>query len=390
MKVALVHMRHAATGGTERYLNQIAAYLAARGHAVRIVCRSHAEPPHPDVRFVRLRPLALGGAWRLWSFAMAVDRHVRAAAYDVVFGLGKTWTHDVLRLGGGCHRTYLELAHPATRAAWQRVVDRGLLKHRLALAIERRALAPGAYRRVITNSEMVRQDVMQRHGVPADRVTVIYNGVDLERFHPRRRGREGAELRRSCGLAAEDFIVLFLGTGYGRKGLDVLLDAFARLELPRARLLVVGHDSARRRFERHAERLGLGGRVLFLGGRRDTPACYAAADLYVLPTRYDPFASTTLEALASGLPVVTTAANGAGELIEEGVQGSVLARADDRVALGERLLSWADAERRRVASGAARALAERHSEATTVEASTRVLEELARGRPAAPAGGGVP
>jgi UDP-glucose:(heptosyl)LPS alpha-1,3-glucosyltransferase len=390
MKVALVHMRHKESGGTERYLNQVAAYLAGRGDDVTIVCRSHEDPPHPAVRFALLRPLAIGAAWRMWSFAAAVERHVRTTAYDVVYGLGKTWMHDVIRLGGGCHQTYLDLAHRSTLSSpsstgsgprggssLRLLLDHASPKHRLALAIEQRALRPAAYRQVVTNSEMVKRDVMHRHAVPAERVSVVYNGVDLERFHPRRRAVEGTELRRACGWTAGDLVVLFLGTGYGRKGLDVLLDAFARLDAPRSRLLVVGFDSDSARFERRAERLGIAGRARFLGGRRDVESCFASADLYVLPTRYDPFANTTLEALASGLPAITSATNGAAELIEEGVQGSVLPNAEDSDALLDRLRFWNDRRRLAAASAAARALAERHPESRTAEASARILDAAA-------------
>lgn len=83
MRVALVHLRHRETGGTERYLQQMAAHLADAGHEVTVVCRSHERAPHPAVRFVLLRNLALGGAWRLWAFARAVERHVRASSYEV-------------------------------------------------------------------------------------------------------------------------------------------------------------------------------------------------------------------------------------------------------------------------------------------------------------------
>src|SRR5262245_66213563 len=122
-------MRHAHTGGTERYLNQVAEFLARRGDEVTIVCRSREAPPHPAVKFVELRPFAIGSAWRMTSFASAVEDHVRTAGYDVVYGLGKTWTHDVLRLGGGCHATYLELAREGA-------IGR---KDRLALETEARA-----------------------------------------------------------------------------------------------------------------------------------------------------------------------------------------------------------------------------------------------------------
>jgi UDP-glucose:(heptosyl)LPS alpha-1,3-glucosyltransferase len=379
MRLALVHLRHAGTGGTERYLDQVAAYMAERGHAVTIVCRRHETAPHPGVRFVVLRPLALGAAWRMWSFAAAVERHVRDAAYDLVFGLGKTWSHDVIRLGGGCHQTYLELAHAATLGPWERRIAGGRLKHRLALAIERRALAPGRFVRVVTNSDLVKRDVMARHGVAADRIDVIYNGVDLERFHPRQRAGAGARLRAACGFAAENVVLLFLGTGYGRKGLGALLEAFPQLlrERPNARLLVVGYDSGAGRFEQRARELGVAAATRFLGGRRDAEACYGAADLYVLPTRYDPFANSTLEALASGLPVITTSTNGASELLEEGEHGSVLRDAGNVQDLLRSLRFWTSDQRPPHTAIAARQLAERHPQQRTAAETAEILAGVA-------------
>jgi UDP-glucose:(heptosyl)LPS alpha-1,3-glucosyltransferase len=376
MKLALVHLRHAGTGGTERYLNQLASHLAATGHDVTIVCRRHEAAPHPAVRFVVLHGFALGGAWRVWRFAREVERHVRETPYDLVMGLGRSVGHDVVRLGGGCHASYLELAHAAAGSGWERWIGPAP-KHRLALELERRALAPGAYRRVVVNSQMVKRDVMTRYGVPEAALRVIYNGVDLERFHPRRREGEGRRLRRELGLEEGHAVALFLGTGYARKGLDRTLRAFAAAAAarPELRLLVVGYDSGRAAFEREATRLGVGSRVRFLGGRRDVEACYAAADLYVLPTRYDPFASSTLEALASGLPVLTTTTNGASELLSP-AEGSVLPNDDDPAELSTALLRWSEPGRARKAAGDARALAERHPEARTVTESAALLEEV--------------
>lgn len=372
-------MRHGQVGGTERYLDQIAAYLAARGDEVTVICRSHEKPPHPKVRFVVLRSLAPGSAWRMWTFARDVERHVAASRYDVVFGLGKTWSHDVVRLGGGCQQTYLERAHAATRSGWDKIIARGWLKQRLALAIEARALAPGAYQRIIANSGMVKRDVCTRHAVPPDCVDVVYNGVDLDRFHPAKHRQRAAELRGACSLAADDFVVLFLGTGYGRKGLDVLLDAFARVagQMPRARLLVAGYDSALPRYERIAARLGIAQRVRFLGGRRDAEVCYAAADLYVLPTLYDPFANSTLEALAAGLPVITTTANGAHEILTAGETGAVLRPEDGAAAMAAEILRWS---RRAKDPQAPRRLAEKFPQERMARETAAVLEHALQQR----------
>jgi len=372
-------MRHRQVGGTERYLNQVAAHLAACEDAVTVVCRSHEEAPHPDVRFVRLRPAAVGGAWRMWSFARAVERHIQTHHYDVVFALGKTWSHDVIRLGGGCHQSYLDAAHDATLKGWERRTGATRLKHRLALLIEHRALAPAAFRQVMANSEMVKRDVMRRHVVPAERVTVVYNGVDLERFHPRLRHPAGAEVRHACGFAPDDFVVLFLGTEYGRKGLAAVVGAFPGLLRlrPRARLLVVGYDSSLPSYERLASGAGLSPVVRFVGGRRDPERCFAAADLYVLPTLYDPFANSTLEALATGVPVITTAANGASELLTPEVDGSLLppgAGADDVL---RALLWWSEGDRCRAAAPAARAVAEEHGQDRTARETRAMLERTA-------------
>jgi UDP-glucose:(heptosyl)LPS alpha-1,3-glucosyltransferase len=305
---------------------------------------------------------------------------VAGESYAVVYGLGKTWTHDVIRLGGGCHATYLERAHPASRAPLGRALRGSAAKSRLALAIERRALAPGAYAAVVVNAEMVKRDVMDRHAVPSDRIHVIRNGVDLERFFPDPRDEQARLLRRSCGFGVEDRVLLFLGSGYGRKGLDRLLDAFPALlhACPRARLIVAGRDSAQRRYERLAGRLGLGACVRFLGPRGDTETCYRASDVYVLPSRYDAFANTTLEALASGLPVVTSAENGASEILRGAAAGTVLPAGFADRDLIRALVEWSDPVRRAEGSRAARALAEEHPTSAVADRTERLLIEVAR------------
>ena len=159
--------------------------------------------------------------------------------------------------------------------------------------------------------------------------------------------------------------------------------AFARCaeERPSASLVVVGFDSAREAWQGRAEELGIARRTRFLGGRQDAEACYAAADLYVLPTRYDPFANSTLEALASGLPVITTETNGGSEVLTEAA-GTVLARDRDEDALARALVEWTAGERLESARSAARAVAEEHGQERTVAESTRVLEACAAERAA--------
>jgi UDP-glucose:(heptosyl)LPS alpha-1,3-glucosyltransferase len=361
MRIALVHMRHAPIGGTELVLDGLARKLAEQGHDVTIVCRSHGDAPHERVRFEVLRSPAIGSAWRMWAFATAVERHVASRRYDLVVGLGKTWTHDVVRTGGGSHATFIErMQRAGVTSLRDRAVFRALKDH-AALEIERRAYAPGAYRRVIANSRMVQRDIARRYDVPLDAFDVVHNGVDLERFHPRERA-QGDALRRSLGIAPEKIVFLFLGKGFARKGLDRALEALAlsAARAPNALLLVVGRDSSQATYERLADRLRLNERVRFLGERKDPEVCFAASDVHVLPTHYDSFAFTVLEAMASGVPVITTDGAGASELLDDGVHGAVLSRDCTPDDLAAAMVAWSDRERARAAGAMARQRAEAH------------------------------
>ncbi|HEX6885374.1 MAG TPA: glycosyltransferase family 4 protein [Planctomycetota bacterium] len=383
MRVALVHMRHGPVGGTERILDALARHLVERGHAVTIVCRSHGAS-HPALRFQVLRRAVPGSAWRMWAFAQDVERHVRAGDYELVFALGKTWTHDVIRTSGGSHATYVERMRAAGGGGWR---DWALLrapKDRLALAIERRAYAPGAYRRVIANSRLVRDDMVRRHAIPTGSIEVVPNGVDVARFRPRPAEEVGA-WRRSLGLEERDFVFLFLGKGFVRKGLARTLSAFAEVARarPESRLVVVGRDSGQARFEAEARALGLEGRVRFLGERRDPELCLAAADVHVLPTWYDSFAFTVLEALACGKPVITTDGAGASEWVEPEVHGTVLPAACTAGELAQALGAWAEPGRARAAGAAARARAEELTFERTLGQLADVLERVAAERPVA-------
>jgi len=378
MHVALVHMRSARQGGTENYLNQVARHLCGRGHEVTVVCRSHEDAPDPRVRFLVLRSFAPGAALRVLLFARDVERHLRTTSYDLVVGLGRTWSQDVLRLSGGCHRTYLERAGESSSRRWS-PFPRGLsLKDRAILSIEARALRPGAARCVIVNSDLVQRDVVERYGLDPGVFRLIRNGVDLEKFHPRHREASGRALRGELRIGAEEPVVLFLGSNYGRKGLGVLLDAFpaVRRERPGAKLLVVGADPDLAGWKRRARSLGLEDAVLFLGKRSDTGACYGAADLYALPTRYDSFAYTVLESLACGIPVVVSDAAGAAEVVDPAC-GAVLSSDAGPELFARALAAWLAPGRAPNAATAARRIAEANGAEAAAEKTTALFEELA-------------
>ena len=382
MRIALTHLRHAQAGGTERYLDQLARALAERGDEVTILCRSHEEPPHPAVRFVELRQGALGRGMRLWRFERAVAAHLDAHDYDVVYGLGRTTHQDIIRLGGGTWALYLERAMPADRPRWQRLLGRDLLTDRLCLGLERRALGPGGTPLVVCNSHLIADEIQHRYGTDPQRIRVVHNTVDCARFTPELRATAGRELRHEWGFADDHVVALFLGSNYRRKGLDRVLRTFAVVAGDRAtaRLAVVGYDRDIAAWQRRATALGIGDRCVFAGGRRDTERCYAAADCYLLPTRYDPFANTTLEALASGLPVITTDGNGGSEVLDPDCGSVVPWRDDDDGALEAAMRHWLDPVQACGATDRARRRALEHRLEVGLVRSLAVVDEAAQAR----------
>ncbi|EMI19806.1 Glycosyl transferase, group 1 [Rhodopirellula maiorica SM1] len=163
-------------------------------------------------------------------------------------------------------------------------------------------------------------------------VTVVPNGADLDRFTPANRDSHRGDVRREHGIDDNDFVMVFSGGDWRRKGLDLALQAMAKLANPRIKLLVVGHDRAGGDVRQMSDRLGLQSRVTFAGFRSDVHRYYAAGDLFLFPTSYEAFSLATIEAAASGLPVLMPDVSGAHELVGSGETGTMIGRTPDSIA----------------------------------------------------------
>jgi UDP-glucose:(heptosyl)LPS alpha-1,3-glucosyltransferase len=303
LRIALVVERFDPTGGgVESVAWTVGHHLAAAGDEVHVFAR-RATPTDA----VTVHSLPVPAFWqptRVLAFSRAATRATRELAPHVVHSFSRTLHQDVYRAGGGSHADYLERAHGARGARVRSLSPR----HAVLLAIEARIFGDRS-QWIQCNSEMVRDEIRNRHGVEDARLAVIVNGVDLERFSPRRRDAERERVRATLGTSPDVPVWLFVGSGFHRKGVDTALAALASSPNPAERW-IAGAD-APGPWRAEAERLGVAERTRFLGLRRDVAALYAAADALVLPTRYDAFANVCLEAAASGLPIVTSAANGA-------------------------------------------------------------------------------
>ena len=296
-----------------------------------------------------------------------------------------TWYHDVIIPQGGVRRGSLEANARRFPAGWRRSLykagKRLTPSSWVYQAIEAKQYDPARPARVVAVSEMVKGHLQRYHHVPASRIHVIPNAIDAGRLLDDQPGAVRCAFRNGQGLAPGDLVGLFVGHNFWLKGLKPLLEALALRKQRDAggrpvKLVVCGGGSLGP-FRRIVRRLGLENEVTLLGFYPDVRACYWGCDFFVSPTYYDPCSLVVFEALACGLPVITTACNGAGEVMTDGREGYVATAPD---ALGEIVSALdhmaIDSERLEM-SGHARRLGLEQSMDRHVARLVKVFEDVA-------------
>jgi UDP-glucose:(heptosyl)LPS alpha-1,3-glucosyltransferase len=344
MRLALIRQRISALGGAENTLLALTRELLRQGHDVTLVT-SEPQPPPPLSTLANLHwlpvPVWPGKVGRVLGFAMGARRALQQRHFEIIFSLERTLRQDAYRAGDGCHREWLARRRPFD--SWPERLHLALSPfHRVLLGLEKRLFQDSGLKLIIANSRQVKAEIIRHYRVDPKKIRVIYNGVDRERFSAVRLAALPAP---NLGENPSEPRILFVGSGFKRKGLHFLIKAIAAMSCRKSRLLVVGHGRIAP-YQRLAQKVGVAHRVRFLGPQTQVERFYAASQVLALPTIYDPCSNVVLEALACGRPVVTTAANGASEFIELGANGAIIARPDDyqslAAALDEYLVRAAD------------------------------------------------
>ena len=352
MKIGFDRRGHSHTGGAEAYMLRIADSLHSLGHSTPLITtadwpsdrwpygtihRLHAKSPEA---FARAFPAANTGC-------------------DIHFSFERVPGCEIFRAGDGVHAAWLD-RRKAFDPPWKRLTRFLNRKHAHIIALERQVFDATNTRSVIANSQMVKDEIISRYSYPAERIVVVYNGITVPRP-----GLERSAARTRFGIDPDSFCPLFLGTGWERKGLKTALRAVEMME--NTQLLVAGRGPAD---------LYRSANAIFAGPVREVPDLFAAADLLVLPTWYDPFSNACLEALSAGLPVITTSANGFSEIIESGVHGEVI-QAGDALACANAMEEWRKESHCRDAAETCRSLAAEYSMQRNAAETLAVLESAA-------------
>lgn len=311
-KIALVIPSLKKRGGLEKYAIRLAQGFVESGNRVEIITAaidSEVEKTLPCA-LVLLPSFFSLGLFRILFFEWTLHRHLKKNRYDIVFGMERSLcmqTHH--RAGNGVHAAYLDRRRAT--ASWLKKCSFAINPlHRLILYMERKTFDHSKLKKIFVNSEMVRQEVLKYYPrVDPSKVIMIHNGVEWREFEqPFEEGLQRKKL---------PYQFLFLGNEYMRKGLLLLLQALARLQDMQFTLSVVGRERHLGFFVNEAKKLGLEKQVHFFGPTKNVQQFYQMADCLVVPSLYDPFANVTVEALAMGLYVISSASNGGSEVISE-------------------------------------------------------------------------
>ena len=335
IRVALMLPKLGRYGGVEQFGFRLAKYLATECNnqfEVTFICAKQDGPAPQGVRVVRVGRPVVGKLGKTLWFALAAELARRKGKFDVSLGLGNTIFQDILRLSGGPTQIFWEYSIKAWapgRSRWCKTWARRLSPGKQFVRFIE-GLAMRHSKVLVANSDFVRDLTVRAWPfLDSKAIRVFYNQPDLDRFLPGDPGQKSA-LRSTFGLPASGQLIVTAGTNFRLKGVHVLIQALALL--PATFYLAVAGGRGTRELVALAQSLGVAKRVHFLGRVDSMPALYQAADIFVLNSFYDACANAVLEALACGLPVVSTAANGSSVFLQP---FAVLSDPADAVALAQ-------------------------------------------------------
>jgi UDP-glucose:(heptosyl)LPS alpha-1,3-glucosyltransferase len=361
MRIALLARRFDPEGGgTERDLILTAEGLRRGGHQVAIYA-DQIRGQTAALTVHRVATVPLPRTLAFIRFAVAAAPLARRRGADLVMSFARVTSADVLRSGGSAHISYLR-AVARWRGGASALGMRLVPYHRAQIIVERLGFTSPKLRAALAVSELVRGDLLNQFRLPAAKVTTIYNGVDMQLFHPESDSVARNRIRGQSRIPTDAALVLFVGNGFARKGLGFLIDAVAKLK-SRPYLMVVGNDGAAPAFQRRSQRRGIADRVIFAGAQPGVVEFFNAGEVLALPSLFEPFGNVALEAMACGRPVLLSAQCGVAELLPDELRDYVVGNPSDPAEIAaklERLLRDANDLRPIARAAASRFTWEKH------------------------------
>jgi UDP-glucose:(heptosyl)LPS alpha-1,3-glucosyltransferase len=322
LNIGIAYFEYRHDRGIERISAEVADRAARADHEVHYYCFAHEPAVTTGVQFHRISSLFPFNSFKMLHFARRAGRLMKGGGHDVSHSFGNVLGSDVIS-AQSCHKAGLDLAKLRPHGSISEGTNFGIAD-RIRLEMERMNFAGRRYKRIIACSTRVQRELIQHYAVPESDVSVIPNGVDLDAFHPDQRAVCRQKVRERHHIGSEEFLLLFVGHEFERKGLETVLRALGRVRGEPITLLVCGGGNEAP-FRTLGNRLGVSSKVVFAGSVPDVHHYFGAADAFVMPSMYEPFGLVITEAMASGIPALVSKTAGAAEdLITNGVHGLLL------------------------------------------------------------------
>jgi UDP-glucose:(heptosyl)LPS alpha-1,3-glucosyltransferase len=373
VKIALITKRISNNlGGAERVSAILSKKLADAGHTVHVFTMS--SDIHAHDLFIRILKVNKWlSPWKLLSFQAKMHKILKREDFDLVYSLSQVFPIDIYRVGDGIHQHWMKIQYPNIIVRWVKYLTS--LVHLAMRWLENQIFKPGNCKFFITNSKLIKSQVMSYFHIKEEMIQVIYNGIDTSVFNPEVQSHRQA-MRQKYLIENDELVLLFVSNNWERKGLSTILKAIPKTKTDKIRLLVVGKGKKGSFISLAKENSVSPDKIIFTGITDNVPRYYGLADIFVLPTRYEPFSNVCLEAMACGLPVITTKNNGASELILSGESGFVLDDWDDSEGLADMIKNLSDISLRKSIGEKAYSVAKEYTWEKHVEETGKVFALL--------------
>jgi len=327
MKIALMVFQFIKEkGGVESYVFNLSRHLLDRGHEVHIFAYGFGQDQNRHLVFHHVPSITFWSPLKYWTFAINAPKIIKKTGiqFDIVHGFTQTLFQDIYRVGGGCHWDYMMHTYPIMRTAFGRIAMCLNPRHSCLLLLEKIIFKQKRYRQITCISEQCRREILHHYKLPANDIEIIYNGVDTDVFTPRMRLQYRDAVREKYHVTSDEVLLLFVGSGFKRKGLHHTIEALSLIDRSKKIKLLVAGRGRMRKYLKLAQEKGITDRVIFAGVCKHIQEIYAAGDIFVFPSEYDAFGTACLEAMASGLPVIASRTSGVSEIISHRTDGFII------------------------------------------------------------------
>lgn len=373
MKIALAFRFFTKEGGIGRYMVELAQHLV-KEHEVHLLTTAYnqeIEGLHVHKGKIISEPFSMQILSNAIKNEIVLRRLDKKYDFDIVNGQSaELFNMDVVTMQS-CHAAWVkQYIKEKNRKFTIRPADW------VALALEKHNVYKGS-KKIIAMSNLMKNEVLQNFDVPEEKIAVIYHSTNTEEFHPRNKQLFRNKIRERYGLKDDDFILSFVGWEFDRKGLEYIIRAISLLRKD-IKLLVIGGDNPTRYIDL-ARKSGVEKNIIFAGTTPEVRKYYASSDAFVFPTRYEPFGLVIAEAMATGIPVITSKIAGAAELMRDGYDGLLLKNPTDASEIADKIKFLFENEKLRKEIGKnARKTLENYSWDKVARKTMDVFEEVAR------------